>query len=114
MNPSQLHVVSVFSNNRRWRSRERLLRKFITHMQASGVTLTLIEHVMGERDFVLDQHDPDLAGVRLFQIRGDSRQENWLKEGLIRYGVSRLPPDAKYLAVIDADVFFQRHDWAIA
>ncbi|MCW4589715.1 hypothetical protein NO263_03875 [Gluconacetobacter entanii] len=114
LKPSDLHVVSVFSNNRRWRSRERLLRRFIPHMQASGVTLTMVEHVMGERDFVLDPDDPALAGVRLFQVRGDSRQENWLKEGLIRYGVSRLPADAKYLAVIDADVFFQRQDWALA
>ncbi|GBR01215.1 hypothetical protein [Acetobacter oeni] len=111
---SQLHVVSVFSNNRQWQSRIRLLREYIPQMLQAGVTLTLVEHTIGERDFALNPDDPILRHVRLFQLRGDARHENWMKEGLVAYGVRMLPEDAKYIAVIDADVFFQRPDWPLA
>ncbi|MCE2576008.1 hypothetical protein [Komagataeibacter sp. FNDCR2] len=116
MQSSDLHVICVFSNNRGWKSRERLLRRFIPHMLDSGVSLTIVEHVIGERPFVLSVDDGNflLRHVRLFQVRGSDRQENWLKEGLIRYGRQRLPDSARYIAQVDADVFFQRSDWAHA
>lgn len=111
MKPSDLHVICVYSNNRGWKSRERLLYRFISHMLDSGVSLTIVEHVIGERSFALQADDPAFQHTQLFQVRGSDRQENWLKEGLIRYGRQRLPDSARYIAQIDADVFFQRPDW---
>ncbi|BAK84530.1 hypothetical protein [Komagataeibacter medellinensis] len=114
MKPSDLHVICVYSNNRRWKSRERLLYRFISHMLDSGVSLTIVEHTIRERDFALQSDDPAFRHTQLFQVRGTDRQENWLKEGLIRYGRQRLPDSARYIAQIDADVAFQRPDWATA
>jgi hypothetical protein len=114
MKSSDLHVVGVFSNLRNWRTRVRLLRRWVSHMRDCGVSLTLVEHAVGERDFVFSHDSDEMKDVNYYQITGDARHENWLKEGLVKYGVSRLPAGAKYLAVIDSDVFFQRADWAVA
>ncbi len=113
MQPSDLHVVAVFNNNRLWRNRLRLLYRFVDHMLASGVTLTLVEHVIGERPFAYEEGHPQLKHFTYHKIRGDSNHECWLKEGLQKYGISRLPEGVKYIALIDADVFFTRADWAV-
>ncbi len=108
-----LRVVAVYNNPRRWKSRERLLRAFIQHMLDSGVSLTLVEHAFGERDHAFDKGDPFLRHVNHVQVRGGANQELWIKEALQKVGVRTLPPDWRYLAVIDADVAFQRSDWAM-
>ena len=110
---ADLHVIAVFSNPLRWRSRERLLRQFIPHMLDSGVTLHLVLHAFGERDHVLTDGDPILQHVHVTRVRGGADQELWIKEALQKVGVRRLPQGARYVAFIDADVFFQRADWAM-
>ena len=47
MRADLLHVVAVFSNPRRYKSREQLARAFIAHMRDSGVRLTFVEHAFG-------------------------------------------------------------------
>lgn len=108
-----LHVVAVFSNPRRWKSRSRLVRNFVQHMVESGVSLTLVDHAFGERNHEFDKHEHLLRGVNLVQVRGGADQELWIKEALQKVGVSRLPEDWQYMAVIDADLNFQRSDWAM-
>lgn len=108
-----LHVVSVINNPRRWRSRIRLLREFVGHMKEQGVSLTLVDHAFGEREWNIDPADPILDGVNVVRVRGGSGQEIWLKEALINLGVRSLPHEWKYVAWIDADILFQRRDFAI-
>ncbi len=111
MQASDLHVVGVFNNPRRWKSRERLLREWLAHMRESGVTTTLVLHAFGERDHVLAEDDPALHGVRVVRVRGGADQELWIKEALQKVGVRSLPDDWRYVAVIDCDVRFERRDW---
>lgn len=56
-----------------------------------------------------------LPANRAFQdyikIRVKQNSEVWLKENLCNLALQHLPPDAKYVAFIDADVHFTRPDW---
>ena len=108
MHADLLHVVAVYSNPRRYASRERLARAFIAHMVSSGVRLTFVEHAFGARPYVFAPQD----GWQLVQVRGGANQELWIKEALQKIGVRALPPDWQYLALIDADITFTRPDWA--
>jgi len=106
MHPSLLHVVAAYANPMRWASRLTLQQGFERHMQAQGVCLTTVECAYGERPFELAD-DPAINRVR---VRAKSIV--WNKENLINIGISRLPPDAKYICWSDADVFPRRKDWA--
>ena len=108
MRPDLLHVVAVYSNPRRYASRERLARAFIAHMVASGVRLTFVEHAFGERPYVFHAE----SSWNLVQVRGGANQELWIKEALQKIGVRTLPADWRYLALIDADIAFTAPDWA--
>ena len=35
----------------------------------------------------------------------------WHKENLVNLGIARLPRDSRYVAWVDADLTFARHDW---
>lgn len=107
-----LHVIAVYNNPRRWQSRLRLLREFIPHMLDSGTRLTLVQHAFGERPFEIEADDPLLRHVNHVQVRGGADQEIWIKEALQKLGVRSLPEEANYLALVDADINFQRADWA--
>lgn len=102
----KLHVVAVVANPIRWCSRMRLYREFEEHMLKSGVSLTVVECAYGERPFEV----PDTAGVNVVRVR--SKTLVWNKENLINIGVSRLPDNWKYMAWVDADIFFRRLHWA--
>lgn len=106
MRPDLLHVVCVYANPLRWKSRARVHKKFEQHMLDSGVRLTTVECAYGDRPYELPE-DPRINRV---QVRAKTLV--WTKENLINIGVSRLPDDWKYVAWIDADVFFRRGDWA--
>ena len=101
-----LYVITVISNPVRFRSRYALYRQFERHMQQSGVILYTVELAYGERPFEIT----DSANLCHIQVRSD--QEFWHKENLMNIGLSRLPPEAKYVAWIDADISFVRPDWA--
>jgi hypothetical protein len=106
MRPDRLDVISVLSNLPRWKVRPRLALQFAEHMVESGVRLTLVECAYGEIPHAL----PDIPGVRI--IRKRARTPAWNKEALFNLGVQHLPEDAKYIALIDADIEFRRKDWA--
>lgn len=105
--PSQLHVIAVVSNPMRYASRYRLYREFAERMQDAGVTLWTCEMAFGDRPFEVTSAD----NPRHVQLR--SFFELWHKENMAQLTLQRLPLDAEYVAMIDADVSFARPDWAL-
>lgn len=106
MRPDLLHVVAVYSNPVRWKSRKHVHDEFEQHMLDSGVKLTTVECAYGDRPHELPDH-PLINRVR---VRGHTMV--WNKENLINIGISRLPQDWKYVAWVDADIFFRKDGWA--
>jgi hypothetical protein len=110
MHPNLLHVVTCISNPLRWKSRIELYKNFARHMVESGVRLTVVECALGERPFELSS-DPlvDFVGVRQSTL-------TFNKECLLNIGIQdvvRRDPDAKYIAVLDADIRFRNPCWAV-
>ena len=103
---SDLHVIGVVSNPRRYQSRTRLAKEWLQRMSTSGATIWLVEATFGERDAeVADVNNPHHLIVRC-------DHELWLKEALINKGVRNLPPDWTFTMWCDADVEFTRENWA--
>ena len=107
MRADYLNVVTVMSNPVRWASRLKLYNTFEEQMLNSGVKLTTVEVEFGDRPFQLG--NPHVNHVK---IRGDARALVWHKENALNLGIARLPPDAKYIATIDADIEFRMNGWA--
>lgn len=104
---STLHVIGVISNPARYHSRYRIAREWAATMQATAnVKLYLVEHAFGDRHHEIVSAQGDHMKVR-------SSSELWLKENMLNLGVRMLPRDWKYMAWIDADVWFRNDNWAI-
>ena len=102
-----LHIVGVYSNPFRWRSRRQLFNDFVRHMRATpNVHLVVVELAYGDRPFEVSE--PFSGDV---QLRTDC--EMFHKENLINLGVRQFPPDWKYGGYSDGDFHFTRHDWAL-
>ena len=101
----KLWVIAVISNPARYRSRYDLFQKFKLACDVAGANLIIVEGALGDRPFEIT--DPN--SVNHVQLRTDD--EIWHKENMINLGVQRLPKDWKYVAWIDADIEFMRHDW---
>lgn len=116
MKASDLYVVGVYSNPRRFAARETLARSWINAQLQTGTSLTFVEHAFGERPFLFDKADPLTKHFNLVQLRGGPEHELWLKEPMVNRGfadvLSRYP-DAKYLCWEDTDIQHTRPDWAI-
>lgn len=106
-----LHVVGVVSNWVRYHSRYRLAREWIETMaKTPNVELHIVEAAYGDRFHELELLCKSL-GVNYLPLRTSS--EIWIKENMINLGVKHLlPRDWKYMAWIDADVFFRDPTWA--
>jgi hypothetical protein len=98
-------VVSIF-NPRRFESRIRLFREFEEYVRLSGAKLFVVEAAFGDREFEATERDNPMH----LQVR--TSEELWHKERLLNLGMQRLPAQAKYVAWVDPDVHFTRHDWA--
>ncbi len=102
-----LHVIGVVSNPVRYHSRYRLARQWQEAMEATpNVKTYTVEAAFGDRHHeVTEQKDGHL------QLR--TKSEIWIKENMINLGVRHLlPRDWKYVAWVDADVFFREPHWA--
>ena len=106
MRADLLHIVTCVSNPLLWSSRIRHARKSITDWIASGAKVYLIECVNGERNYELD----DIPGLVHIPVR--SYGLAWNKENLLNIALGRLPHDAKYIMMADADIYFRRKDFA--
>lgn len=102
--PDKLHVIAVISNQARYASRYALYEKFREHMKLQPlVELHTVELSFGRRPREI--HDAQLY-LRTYD-------EVWYKENLINLAIAKLPRNWKYVAWIDADIEFQRKDWAV-
>lgn len=101
-----LHVITPVFNPIGWKSRIQLYKQFQEHMLDSGVKLTLVECVVGDRAYEIEDH----AHVTHIKLRTNSLV--WNKENTINIGINRSPHDAEYFAWIDADVMFRNNNWA--
>lgn len=103
-----LHVIAVISNPVRYQSRYRLYKEFEKEMlNTPNTRLYTVEAAHGDRYHEITSADND----KHLQVRAKS--EIWNKENLINLGVKHLLPfDWKYVAWIDADVFFNSPNWA--
>ena len=77
-----------------------------SYVRASGAKLFVVEAAFGDRRHEVTDRDNPMH----LQVRTDV--ELWHKERLLNLGIQRLPPEAKYVAWVDPDVHFTRHDWA--
>jgi hypothetical protein len=107
MRSDLLDVIAVISNPIKWKSRVRLFNDFVEHMRFSGVRLTAVECAHGDRPYQIG----DISFANMVRVRTNAFG-TWNKENLINIGMSRLPDDWRYLAWIDADIYFRQPDWA--
>lgn len=104
-----LHLVGVYSNPFRWRTRRELNNDFRRQMARSpNVRYHAIELAYGDRPFEVT--DPRQNGDDI-QVRTDC--EMWHKENLINAAVRSFPADWKYGGYCDTDFSLTRHDWAL-
>lgn len=116
---SGLHVLTCVFNSQRYRTRFDLYENFRKHIEGTGDTVSHLDY-------------PTSANVPLWTIElafmrrgwavtqpGDPRDirmrtgtELWHKERCYNIAVPHLPDDFKYIALVDADIQFTRHDWA--
>lgn len=101
-----LHIVTAVSNPMRWRSRIHLARKALTEWRDDGAKVYVVECTTGERPHELR----DIEGITHIPVR--SYTTAWNKESLLNLGIARLPPEAKYIAIADADIHFRKRNWA--
>lgn len=102
-----LDVLLPYNNPLRWHSRLNNFRRCEDGMLKSGVRLTTVELAYGDRPFDL----PDREGVRRVRLRGHDIL--WSKENIENIGFANLPPDARYVAMVDGDVvFYPEQHWA--
>lgn len=104
---ARLYVITVINNPEGWRRRVQLMHEFRRHMEEDldlKARLIVVECAYGNQEYVCTDRGNPLH----VQVRSDS--ELWIKEALINRGLAALPADAKYVAWIDADVFFVRSD----
>jgi hypothetical protein len=118
-----LFVVTCLFNPVRFKSRWKLYQRFAAHVKASGAILVTIEAAFGERAHALDSlhgidvttepSDPALtrSDATHQYLRVRTGDELWVKENLLSIAMQHLPPDAQYIAWIDADVIFTRPNW---
>lgn len=102
-----LYVITPVFNPQRYRTRWKHYNNFEKHILDSGAYLITIECAFGERKEVYTT--PVNERHTIIHVRTES--EIWLKENLINIAASYLPTNWKYMAWVDADVHFVRHDW---
>lgn len=102
-----LHVLTSISNPARYRSRAELYRAFARHMNASSnVRLWTAEAAFGDREFEVTEADNP------YHLQLRTHAEVWHKENLLNLLIKKLPPEAEYIAWVDADVQFVNPNWA--
>ncbi len=103
--PSTLYVVTAISNACRYSSRYKLYENFAKMVADSGGVLVTVEAAFGNRPHVITRPDNP------YHVQLRTSSELWHKENMINLGIQRLPENWEYVAWIDADVQFARHDW---
>lgn len=101
-----LWVIVPISNPARYRSRYELFQNFKRMLEKARVNYMIVELALGDRPFECTE-----AG-NPFHVQLRTWDEMWHKENMINVAIGRLPADWQYVAWVDADIGFQRDDWA--
>lgn len=104
--PGRLWALTTYFNPAGYASKMSNYQQFREGLQRAQVPLLTVELAFDQEDFQLQPHHADL----LMQVRG--ADVLWQKERLLNLGLDRLPKECDKVAWLDADVLFQRHDWA--
>lgn len=104
--PGKLWMVTVLSNPLRFKNRYHNYWKFLSHMEASCVSLITVEIAFGGRHFEITEPGNPMH----VQLR--TTDELWVKEVGINLGIQRIPLGTPYFGYSDADLIFTRPDWA--
>jgi hypothetical protein len=104
-----LYVVTVVSNPLLWTSRIKLVKAATEKwLNEPNVHITLVECAYGDRIYQLEP----LASDRLQHIKVKADTLLWNKENLFNIGINHLPGEAKYVATLDADIYWRKDNWA--
>lgn len=101
----ELHVIALCFNPIRFLSRYTLFRDFVRMAQHAGATVWVVEASFGDRPYEVSHCEDERT------IQFQTSEEVWHKEAIINAAVSRLPPNWKYVAWVDADTSFTNPDW---
>jgi hypothetical protein len=98
---SRLWALTCLFNPQRYRRRVANYRVFRRNL---GVPLVAVEMSFDGR-FELEEDDADIL------VRVEGGDVLWQKERLLNFGVSRLPPECRAVAVLDCDIVFENAAW---
>jgi len=105
-----LHVIRVISNPAQYKSRYELAKKQEKELEnCENIILYTVEAAFGDRKFeVTDSSNPCHLQLR-------TSSNIWIKENMINLGVRKFLAHIpwKYMAWIDADIFFKDRLWAL-
>src|SRR5262245_44135836 len=99
-------IVASYFNSAGFRSKLANFELFRERIERSGLSLLTIECAFGDRPFEL------ASQANVLHMRG--RDVMWQKERLLNVAMAALPPECKKVAWLDADILFERSDWAVA
>lgn len=100
-----LWVITTYFNSHNYRSRRQNYDRFIESLQRIGVPILTMECAFGDAPFAL----PPSVAVK--KLRSPSIL--WQKERLLNIALQELPPTAKKVAWIDADLLFENPRWHV-
>ncbi len=98
--------VTALFNPAGYRTKRDNFRLFRAGLARAGLPLLAVELAYGDTPFELQPGDAD----EVVRIRGGDVL--WQKERLLNVGVGALPDDCDKVVWLDADVLFERNDWA--
>jgi predicted glycosyltransferase involved in capsule biosynthesis len=96
-------IISCYYNPLRFASRARNFEIFYRKLTDSKVRFLIVECAFGGEDFSLS--------VRENVIKVRARDVLWQKERLLNLAERLLPPKAKYVIWLDADILFSNRNW---
>jgi len=100
------YVISVLQNPSRSRSIMKNHLKFQRQMKHYGIKLITVECVSDNAPFALTQinNEPNHIQIKASDVF-------FFEENLINIAISKLPPDAKYVAWCNCDINFTNSHW---
>lgn len=106
--PGELWAVTALFNPAGFQSRRANYQLFREGLARANVPLLTVELAMDGAALELAVGDAD----RLLQFQGGDAL--WQKERLLNLGIAALPSSCDKVVWLDADILFERDDWAVA
>jgi hypothetical protein len=104
--PKDLGIVTSYFNPCGFRARADNFERFAEPIRAAGIPFVIVEATFGGQGHLLAKEHESL--------RVEARDLMWQKERLLDLGTGWLPANCTKVAWLDADVLFEREDWAVA